>query len=105
MEKIMRDFKRDAPGRSRKSASTSNAAATAIRRLEERSFTAPLPDLRGALSQILIKNNRRLILQSSEYGSTASHRKSAEQPCRGKGCDRSRPSCDTDHPESQTTNK
>ena len=46
----MRDFNREAPGRRTKSASTINAAATAIRRLEERSFTAPLLKLRGASS-------------------------------------------------------
>src|ERR1700736_5664816 len=42
IEKVIRDFKREPPGRSRKSASTINAAATTIRRLEEKSFTAPL---------------------------------------------------------------
>jgi hypothetical protein len=54
MEKVIRDFKREeAPGRSRKSASRSNAAATTVRRLEEKSFTAPLLELRGASSFIL----------------------------------------------------
>src|ERR1700728_4935173 len=54
MEEVIRDFKREeAPGRSRKSASRSNAAATTIRRLEEKSFTAPLLELRGASSFIL----------------------------------------------------
>jgi hypothetical protein len=47
MEKMIRDFKREAPGRRRNSASTINAAATTIRRLEEKSFTAPLLQLRG----------------------------------------------------------
>ncbi len=44
----MRDFKREAPGRSTKSANKINAA-TAHRRLEENSFTrAPASNPRGA---------------------------------------------------------
>jgi hypothetical protein len=40
MEVIIRDFKREAPGRTRNSASRINAAVTATRRLEEKIFTA-----------------------------------------------------------------
>jgi len=47
MEETIRDFNREAPGRRRNSTSTINAAAAAIRRLEEKSFTAPLLELRG----------------------------------------------------------
>src|ERR1700686_2735713 len=50
MERVILDFKGEAPGRRRKSASRINAAATTIRRLEERSFTAPLLERRGASS-------------------------------------------------------
>src|SRR5271169_1490921 len=47
MDDTIRDFKREAPGRRRNSASTINAAAATIRGLEERSFTAPLLEFRG----------------------------------------------------------
>src|SRR5450631_3570932 len=50
MEDAIRDFKREAPGRSTNSSSTINAAAATIRRLEEKSFTAPLLEFRGASS-------------------------------------------------------
>jgi hypothetical protein len=50
MEDAIRDCKRDAPGRSRNSASTINAAAATIRRFEEKSFTATLLEFRGASS-------------------------------------------------------
>ena len=50
MEETIRDFKREAPGRRRNSVSTINAATAAIRRLEEKSFTAPLLEFRGASS-------------------------------------------------------
>src|ERR1019366_6873417 len=50
MEEIMRNFKWEAPGRRRKSSSRINAAATTNRRLEERSFTAALLELRRTSS-------------------------------------------------------
>src|ERR1700721_3252338 len=46
IEKVMRDFKGEAPGRRKKSASRINAAATTARCLEKKSFTAPLMKLR-----------------------------------------------------------
>ena len=55
MEDTIRDFKREAPGRSRNSTSTINAAAATIRRLEEKSFTAPLLEIRGAVIIIVDK--------------------------------------------------
>src|ERR1700721_2351196 len=42
IEKVRRDFKGEAPGRRKKSASRINVAATTARCLEEKSFTAPL---------------------------------------------------------------
>src|SRR5579864_6329309 len=47
MEKIIRDFKPEAPGRRKNSASRTNAAATTIRCLEEKCFTAPLLKIQG----------------------------------------------------------
>src|SRR5271169_5346103 len=50
MEEAIRDFRREAPGRKRNSTSSSKAAATTIRRLEEKNVTAPLLERRGASS-------------------------------------------------------
>lgn len=47
MESTMRDFNREAPGRSQNSTSKMNAAAAITRRLEEKIFTTPSFQSRG----------------------------------------------------------
>src|SRR5579859_2735835 len=48
MERISRDFSRDAPGRIRNSATTIINSTVVTRRLEEKSFTAPSREVWGA---------------------------------------------------------
>src|SRR5215469_1576650 len=53
IEVMMRDLRREAPGRKRKSASTRNNASTTRPRVEEKSFNAPSRSFRGASSDHL----------------------------------------------------
>src|SRR5579862_3477900 len=75
IEAIMRDFKLEAPGRSAKSASRMNADATAIRRLEEKSFTTPLLNLREEFHRHLTNWSVRFQRVSSKKCSTTLPRK------------------------------
>src|SRR3954447_2706193 len=53
IEVIIRDLRREAPGRRTNSASRMNPASATARRLEEKTFTAPSRSIRGASSDHL----------------------------------------------------
>src|SRR5271166_486957 len=68
MAAMIRDFSREAPGLSRNSVSTIKAAAAAQRCLEERIFTTPSIEIRGASSHKLERTSpARLIKEMQDY--------------------------------------
>src|SRR5215472_7262538 len=76
---MMRDFSRDAPGRSRNSTRTINAATAATRRLEEKSFNVPSLDVRGASSHGPERPSPASLIKEMDYHSA--QKKKSVAPC------------------------
>src|SRR5215831_18686724 len=69
IEEMMRDFSRDAPGRSRNRTSTINPATAKPRRLDEESFKLPSLDDRGASSHELERSSPARFIKEVDYDS------------------------------------